>query len=505
MLARHGFPVQFYGRWRVDSSRYWNARDMASTKTLNASNLEALGAARLAALLMEISDGNAAAKRRLRLELAGAQSPAELVKEIRKRQATLARSRSFVDWQNRKTLVDDLETQRQAIVDHVAKSMPAEGLDLMWRFLDLASPVLGRCDDSNGTVSGIFQTAIGDLGEITGLIKTDPKQLGDQVFNALTQNDYGQFDGLIQVLKPALGHAGLEHLKQRMIALSAEPVRRPGTKERQVIGWGSGGEIYADDLAERARVSTVRLALQEIADAQGDVDAFVAQYDQRTRKVPTIAAEITQRLLAAGRPDEAWRTIEAAEHRQGGWPDFDWEDARIDVLEALGRGNEAQAARWACFEKYLSTRHLRDYLKRLPDFDDFEAEERALGHVERYGDLLQAVLFLVSWPSLDRAARIAIERAKELDGNHYEVLTPAADSLAGKYPLSATLLLRAMIDFTLTQARSSRYGHAARHLRTCGSLAPAISDFGTFEAHDAYVSRLRREHGRKTAFWSLAS
>ena len=117
-----------------------------------------------------------------------------------------------------------------------------------------------------------------DLGEIAGLSGTDPKQLGDQVFNALTRNDVGQFDGLIQALKPVLGHAGLEHLKQRMIALSAEPVRRPAAKERQIIGWGSGGEIYADDIVERARVSTVRLALQEIADAQGDVDAFVAQY-----------------------------------------------------------------------------------------------------------------------------------------------------------------------------------------------------------------------------------
>ncbi len=488
-----------------DGSRYLDVRDMASTKTLNASNLETLGAARLAALLMEISNGNAAAKRRLRLELAGAQSPTELVKEIRKRLATIARSRSFVDWQNRKALVDDLEGQRRAIADHVAKSMPAEGLDLMWRFLDLAGPVLGRCDDSNGTISGVFQTAVGDLGEIAGSTKSDPKQLGDQAFNALTRNDYGQFDHLIQALKPALGQAGLEHLKQRMIALSAEPVRRPAAKDRQVIGWGSGGEIYADDIAERARVSTVRLALQEIADAQGDVDAFVAQYDKKTRKVPKIAAQITQRLLAAGRAEDAWQTIEAAERRQGGWPDFDWENARIDVLEALGRGDEAQAARWACFEQSLSAPHLRDYLKRLPDFDDFEAEERALGHAERYGDVLQAVWFLVSWPSLDRAARVVIERAKELDGNRYEVLTPAADSLAGKYPLAAILLLRAMIDFTLTQARSSRYGHAARHLRTCEGLAAAVPDFGGFETYDAYIGRLRGEHGRKTDFWSLAS
>jgi hypothetical protein len=43
---------------------------MASKKTLNARNLEALGARRLAVLLIEIGTGDAAAKRRLRLELA---------------------------------------------------------------------------------------------------------------------------------------------------------------------------------------------------------------------------------------------------------------------------------------------------------------------------------------------------------------------------------------------------------------------------------------------------
>jgi len=40
----------------------------------------------------------------------------------------------------------------------------------------------------------------------------------------------------------------------------------------------------------------------------------------------------------------------AAEHRrrEGGWnwPDFEWENARIEVLEASGRAEDAQAARW---------------------------------------------------------------------------------------------------------------------------------------------------------------
>ena len=53
----------------------------------------------MAELLIEVSSGNASVKRRIRLELASAQSPAEVGKEVRKRLTTIARSRSFVDSQ----------------------------------------------------------------------------------------------------------------------------------------------------------------------------------------------------------------------------------------------------------------------------------------------------------------------------------------------------------------------------------------------------------------------
>jgi hypothetical protein len=132
---------------------------MASRKTLNAKDLEALGAECLAELLIEVSAGNPGVKRRIRLELASLQSWDQVAREIRKRLTTIARSRSFVDWQNRRDLVDDLEAQHRAIVQQVAKVDPAEGLDLMWRFMALANSVFARCDDSSGTVSSIFHAA----------------------------------------------------------------------------------------------------------------------------------------------------------------------------------------------------------------------------------------------------------------------------------------------------------------------------------------------------------
>jgi hypothetical protein len=161
------------------------------------------------------------------------------------------------------------------------------------------------------------------------------------------------------------------------------------------------------------------------------------------------------------------------------------------------------ACRWSCFENTLSAPHLRAYLKRLPDFDDLEAEKRALEHAQGYKSVLQALSFLVSWPALDRAASLVIRRAAELDGDHFEILTPAANALAGKHPLAATLMLRSMSDFSLAQNRSGRYRHAARHLLDCENLASLIRDSGRFETHEAYAIRLRREHGRKSSFWSL--
>jgi hypothetical protein len=176
-----------------------------SKKTLNAKNLESLGAQRLAELLIELGTSNAAVKRRLRLELAGSQSPGELAKEIRKRLTTIARSRTFVDRQNKRTLIEDLEAQRRAIVSQIANTDPSESYELMWRFMALANSIFERCDDSNGMVIGVFHLACRDLGEIALAVQVDPEELAGRVFNALNENDYGQYDELVEVLSPALG------------------------------------------------------------------------------------------------------------------------------------------------------------------------------------------------------------------------------------------------------------------------------------------------------------
>jgi hypothetical protein len=112
----------------------------------------------------------------------------------------------------------------------------------------------------------------------------------------------------------------------------------------------------------------------------------------------------------------------------------------FEALDATGQQEKAQQLRWAAFEERLSSSHLRAYLKKMPDFDDVEAKERAMAHVPGFKDFSTALAFFQEWPDQNRAE--------------------------------------------------------------CSSLAPNIRDFGAFGTHDVFVARLRAGHGRKTGFWA---
>ena len=252
-------------------------------------------------------------------------------------------------------------------------------------------------------------------------------------------------------------------------------------------------------------MSCLSLALRDIAESEGDADAFIDTYQGRDLANPRFASEIALQLLRSGRAEEALdyldRAVPSTENRHFG--QTEWTDARISVLDALQRADEAQAVRLASFQAQLSPSHLRAYLDRLPDFDDVEAENRALDAVVQHPNVHAALAFLVGWPAYERAAQLVYSRIKEIDGDRYELLDPAAVALEGKYPLAAVLLRRALIEVTLQKGRATRYKHAARHVREIDSLNAQLKNYADFETHDQFMARLLRTHPRKTGFWPL--
>ena len=472
---------------------------MPSKTTLNAANLESLGAAHLAELLMDISEGNANAKRRLRLELAGSESPAKLTNEIRKRLTAIATSTANIGWRTLKGFRSDLNTQRRLIVEKVLTEAPADAADLMWQFLGLGDTVVERSSDASGGVVEVFANACQDQGAILTSAKLAPDMWLDKLIGTVLANTYGQSDKLISVVAPLLDTSALEQLRTKLVAAAKDPILSSQLKPRTAKRWRKRVLAASETLRKRSRADQLRVALLAIADAMGDVDAYIAL--MADAYLPAVAAQIAERLLKAQRPAEALKALDGARlSARSIMPDV-WITARIDVYEALGRKDEAQATRLDRFRQTLNAEYLRAYLKRLRDFDDIEAEDEALDNAKEFADANAALDLLIRWPSLDRAADMVQHRIAELDGNNVEALTFAADRLSSRYPFAAMLLHRHIVEASLLSSREPAHAAAALPYLEAESLAKHINDFGKFDTHEIWFRKLEKGYARRTAFW----
>lgn len=487
-----------------------------SKKTLNTANLEALGASRLADLLMEVSEGSAAIKRRLRLELTHALGTGELAREVRKRLATIKRSTSFVDWQKRRAFIKDLDTQLDMIVEKIAPEDPTTGFDLLWQFIELAPSVYERVDDSNGDAGDVFRYAITLFEDIAPKAAQDPETLAERMFEVLSDNGYGEWDDVIQYVGPALGPTGIAALKFHIDAaqqndapdaaqtsdnIGCKPVFQqisglgivPQTKEAQ-----DNFSVYSPSF----RQSQYRSWRQQIADLEDDVDAFLLQYSADDLLNPNWAAKAAKRLTAAGRAIDAKDILtKSREGGNHGYIPHEWDLAFVESLEALDQTQELHDFRWQKYTETLSAEYLRDLLKALPDFEDVETEDRAKALALKHDSFSSALSFFLEWPDHRLAAELVCSRSAELNGDAYYSLTPAADQLQGEFPLAAILCRRAMISYTLDKAKSTRYKHAIRHFHECQSADSQIENYHSFLRHDEFERHLKAKHPRKEGFW----
>ena len=445
-----------------------------SRKTLNADNLEALGAARLAAILVEVAGGQPTTKRRLRMELAAQVGADDLVLELDKALDALGGARTRVHWRRLKALRQDLELLRGMIAGRLAEADPAAAIRLLLRFIGMERGVLARLSDSKGEIGQVFADALGDLARLAAT--AGPPAFGaiDVVFEALDNARLGAMGDIVQALVPALDAEAIARLRARVETETAP-------RRRTSAGW--------------------RDALQALMDAQGDAEAYAATYSASEAGLASVGARIARRFLKAGRIAEAEQALEASNpHAEAAGraqaPTTEpgllaWTDARIDLLEARGDRDAAQAARWAAFERDLAADPLRAYVRRLADFDDIVATDRAIALAMDFRPFTRALAFLVDWPALPEAAGLIRARTAEIDGAAIDTLEPAARALEARHPLAATLLLRAMVTEVVKGSRAHLFPRARAWMMEAASLSTQITDFQDIEDHAAFERRVR--------------
>jgi thioesterase domain-containing protein len=459
---------------------------MAGPKSITPDSLASLGAPALAAALVEHAEGDPILRKKLRMLLAGTEGPAKLAAELAKRIQTIGRSRSVVDWEKAKALARELDHIRTTLRTTLAVQRPDVAIERLWDFIGIADRVLARVADGASIIEDVFGAALDDLGQ---LIAADP----DRDTAALVRRVRALWDGegfgsdadVVAHFGDALGAGGRAALRRATeTALAALPPPRPDTH------WHGGSQRWS--LARRLMI---------LADLDRDPDAYVAAV-RAAGAEDRLASDIAERLIEAGRPGEALDWLDTPRRRYEGEQHSDV-DLRIAALAALGRTDAVLALRWATFEQGLSAEHLRAHLKALPDFEDFQAEQKALAIAAQHDSAELALEFLVGWPALDRAATLVRDRLGALDGRAYEILRPAAEALEEKYPDAATLLYRHLVDSVLDRASTRQYPYAARDLVSATSVAGRLPPDAQIESGPAYLAKLRRQHGRKHGFWAL--
>ncbi|WP_120496153.1 DUF6880 family protein [Kiloniella sp. EL199] len=475
-----------------------------SQKTLTKTNLVNLGSNRLAELLLEISSKNAEVKKRVKLELSYAVSLEDLGREVKKRLDSIKRSTTFIPWNKQQSMINDLDTHYHIIINKIAPTNPTLAFELLWQFTELAESVYERLDDNDGVIGEIFHDAISYFEELGPKANIAPDVLAQKTFTALLENSYGQYDYLITHLSSALGKSGLEKLqsmaeeyKAKLAIKNTSHHDNTSNKQKALSHYPIASISY-----EKRTPQVVTIILREIADQLGNADLYIAQYEPGDLENPFHAANVASRLLLENRASEALDILVAAKKSDDKYNRYSsWNSAYVNTLEKLQKFEELRSFRWQLFKETLDIPCLKDLLKSLPDFEDIEAEDYAKDWAMHYPEFNQALHFLLNWPDFERTAKLIKTRTSEMNGNMYELLTPTADMLQDKHPLASVLARRAMINHTLERAKSTRYGHAIRHMLECKSADRYIDDYQDIPTHNEYEQQLRTKNPKKTSFW----
>ena len=178
---------------------------MVAKRKLTIESLSKLGRRKLAELLIAEAAGNHQLTQTLNLTISAEEGPAALGASLGTRLAMLAKSRSMLSYDEGRELIAELDGLRTTIVETLGPQESRLAFELLLKLIDLHPSILERVDDSSGRVGNVFRTACDDLGPLAQRASIEPDALAATVFQKVTSNSYGIYDGLIISLDAALG------------------------------------------------------------------------------------------------------------------------------------------------------------------------------------------------------------------------------------------------------------------------------------------------------------
>ncbi len=399
-------------------------------------------------------------------------------KELKSRLSALKRSKRFVRWGESAGLARELRELLQQIEDQVEDAQA--GCQLVADFYTTDCSVFDRCDDSSGHVGDVYRYDACELFISYAKRCADKSWLAKLILKTSLKDDYGVRDAVVK--------SGAEFLPEAQLRWLIDQYQQLATEEPEEFPrrhWLYQVESLARQLKDAPLFEQTRRA------AWGDEPGTAGCVD------------IARVYLDCGEEQTALDWLE----RIPAGESFQQQERDELLLAIYDRQGDKQRQAEIARRSFRRQRSRSGFERWIAIVGDDQRDELLDQEVRIILDApllsLTGAAFLTAMEQWNAAESYLQTRAEQLDGDHYQVLLPLAETFASlARPLTASLLYRALLDSILRRARTTTYGHGARYLRKLDLLAKTVSDWRDIEPHTVYVERLWQKHGRKTSFWS---
>lgn len=437
--------------------------------------LVALGADTLADALLELAGRVAAAGDLIDQLIA---TPKENIQRYKAKLARLKRRQRFISWRESSAYAHDLAMLiadlRSGVVD------PKAGVELLAAFYKADSAIFDRCDDSSGTVAGVFRFDAKQLFVSYASQCEDKEWLIDLVFDLDKKDGYG--------VRGTLVDSAVEYLP--------EPAIR-----KLIARFLDAADRKVDQYQKRIWLFSVESLARQIKDAPLFEQTRLASWG--TPPSTAACVDIARVYLDSGDANQALSWLEKIPAKEG-YQAHERDQLLLDIYGKFqDRGKEAAVA-LRIFRRHRS----QDSLETLLSYIGCEQRDTVVeGEVEaisREATLsVTNAMFLLEIGRLDEAESYVLDRIDQLNGDHYSGLLPLAEAMeAAERRLCAAIIYRALLDSILRRAQTTTYSHGARYLHKLDSISSTIADWRNIVNHTVYMEDIRQKHGRKKSFWS---
>ena len=389
---------------------------------------------------------------------------------IKRRRRFLGRGASFAFADELRGLLQDL---RAGIHDYLM------GVRLVVEFYKADDAIFRQCDDSYGNIGDIFRIDASNLFVSFAANCDDKEELIDLVLELNREDEYGVRDSLFQCASEYLPDEAMRSMVDRLWDLS-----RKETDEDRTLHWISGVESLARQMKDAPLYEKARLALWPELSAAACID-------------------IARIYLETGDAQTALKWLRRIPNRDH-FKVHEQDDLLLTVYKTIGDQEKLESVAWRIFRRDRTEHTLACLLDAIgEDMRDqvIEGEIRAILESDHlsYSD----ATFLIEINHLDEAESYLLDRWEQLDGDLYTSLLPLADHMeASRRWVTASVLYRALLDSILRRGKSKYYTHGVRYLKKLDTLDLRIHDWRNISPHREYTQVLRKNHGRKTSFWS---